>query len=160
MKRARAYVETTIPSMYFDAREGAESVARRSWTRTWWEVAADRYDLVTSAAVLDELSAGTPERAAERLELLRDVPVLPIEPAIAEIVLAYMRHKVMPADPTGDALHLAVASFHNCDFLVTWNCAHLANANKFGHIRRVNAMLGLFVPSLVTPLELIGGDDE
>jgi predicted nucleic acid-binding protein len=146
--------------MYFDVREGPESVARRSWTRTWWAVAAQRYELVTSVAVLDELSAGTPERAAERLELLSNVPVLPIEPAIAEIVLAYVRHKVMPADPTGDALHLAVASFHNCDFLVTWNCAHLANANKFGHIRRVNAMLGLFVPSLVTPLELIGGEDE
>ena len=58
----------------------------------------------------------------------------------------------MPADPGGDALHLALASYHKCDFLVTWNCQHLANANKFGHIRRVNAMLGLFVPALVTPL--------
>ena len=57
----------------------------------------------------------------------------------------------MPADPTGDALHLASASFHKCDFLVTWNCQHLANANKFGHIRRVNTLLGLFVPALVTP---------
>ncbi len=46
------------------------------------------------------------------------------------------------------------------DFLVTWNCRHLANANKFGHIRRVNTMLGLFVPALVTPLELFGGSDE
>src|SRR5207244_12975766 len=55
--------------------------------------------------------------------------------------------------PAGDALHLALASYHKCDFLVTWNCRHLANANKFGHIRRVNALLGLFVPALVTPLE-------
>ena len=60
----------------------------------------------------------------------------------------------------GDALHLALASYHKCDFLVTWNCRHLANANKFGHIRRVNTMLGLFVPALVTPLELFGGSDE
>ena len=66
----------------------------------------------------------------------------------------------MPADPGGDALHLALASYHKCDFLVTWNCQHLANANKFGHIRRVNAMLGLFVPALVTPLELLGDSDE
>ena len=64
----------------------------------------------------------------------------------------------MPADPFGDALHLAIASYHRCDFLVTWNCRHLANANKFGHIRRVNGILGLFVPSLVTPLELVGED--
>jgi len=62
----------------------------------------------------------------------------------------------MPADPVGDALHLAVASNHKCDFILTWNCRHLANANKFARIRRVNGMLGLFVPSLVTPLELLG----
>jgi hypothetical protein len=82
---------------------------------------------------------------------------LPIEPAITEIVEAYIRHKLMPVDPAGDALHLALASYHKCDFLVTWNCLHLANANKFGHIRRVNAILGLFVPNIVTPLELLGG---
>jgi len=66
----------------------------------------------------------------------------------------------MPTDPAGDALHLALASYHKCDFLVTWNCRHLANANKFGHIRRVNTMLGLFVPTLVTPLGLLGGGDD
>jgi hypothetical protein len=62
----------------------------------------------------------------------------------------------MPADAAGDALHLALASFHKWDFLLTWNCQHLANANKFAHIRRVNGILGLFVPTLVTPLELLG----
>ncbi len=61
----------------------------------------------------------------------------------------------MPKDPGGDALHLAVASFHKCDFLVTWNCKHLANANKFGHIRQVNDILGIGNPTLVTPLELL-----
>ena len=67
----------------------------------------------------------------------------------------------MPAGPGGDALHLAVASFCKCDFLLTWNCIHLANANKFGHIRRVNGMLGLYVPAIVTPPQLfVGVDDE
>ena len=65
----------------------------------------------------------------------------------------------MPANPTGDALHLALASYHKCEFLVTWNCVHLANANKFGHIRRVNTMLGLFTPTIATPLELMGDID-
>ena len=102
----------------------------------------------------------TLERVAKRLALVRDLPLLPVELAVAEIVQAYIRHKLMPADPGGDALHLALASYHKCDFLVTWNCQHLANANKFGHIRRVNAMLGLFVPALVTPLELLGVSDE
>ncbi len=61
----------------------------------------------------------------------------------------------MPRDPEGDALHLALASYHKCDFLLTWNCRHLANANKFDSIRLVNASLGLFTPDLVTPLELM-----
>ena len=63
-----------------------------------------------------------------------------------------------PSDPTGDALQLAAASFHRCDFLVTWNCRHIANANKFAHIRRVNGILGLGNPALVTPLELLQED--
>ena len=110
--------------------------------------------------VLEELAEGRPERSAQRLALVRDLPVLAMEPPIVEIVQAYVRHRVMPSDPGGDALHLALASYHRCDFLVTWNCRHLANANKFGHIRRVNVLLGLFVPALVTPLELLGDDDE
>lgn len=154
------YVETTIPSFYHEDRTAPDIVVRRMWTRQWWDGAYERYELVTSPAVLDELAGGPPERGAKRLALVHDLPLLPIESAIAEIVQAYIRHKLMPADPAGDALHLALASYHKCDFLVTWNCQHLANANKFGHIRRVNAMLGLFVPALVTPLELLGGADE
>jgi hypothetical protein len=106
------------------------------------------------------LAGGLPEWGEIRLALVRDLPLLPIEPAIAEIVQAYIGYKLMPSDPGGDAMHLALASYHKCDFLVTWNCRHLANANKFGHIRRVNTMLGLFVPALVTPLEMLGDDNE
>jgi predicted nucleic acid-binding protein len=160
MNRPRVYVETTIPSFFHEARNAPDIVARRDWTRQWWETAPENYELVTSPAVLDELAGGLPERSALRLELVRALPLLPIEPAILEIVQAYIRYKLMPADPGGDAMHLALASFHKCDFLVTWNCNHLANANKFGHIRRVNTMLGLFVPALVTPLELLGVNDE
>jgi len=160
MNRPRTYVESTVPSFYHETRVAPEIVARRDWTRQWWNVASLRYELVTSEAVLDEMTKGLPELAAARLELVCDVPLLPIEPAIIEIVDAYFRHKLMPADPAGDALHLALASYHKCDFLVTWNCQHLANANKFGHIRRVNAILGLFVPTIVTPLELLGESNE
>jgi len=160
MAKPRVYVETTIPSFYHEVRTAPAIVARREWTRQWWDGAAGRYELVTSPAVLDELAGGPPERSAEWLAFVRDLPLLPVEPAIAEIVRAYIQHRVMPADPGGDALHLALASYHKCDFLVTWNCGRLANANNFGHIRRVNALLGLFVPALVTPLELLGGSDD
>jgi hypothetical protein len=61
----------------------------------------------------------------------------------------------MPDDPRGDALHLALASYNRCDFLLTWNCRHLANANKFEHIHRVNLQLGLFNPILTTPFDML-----
>jgi len=87
--------------------------------------------------------------------MLEAVPLVAVEPAIEEIIETYIAHKVMPRDPAGDALHLALASYHKCDFLLTWNCKHLANANKFDHIRRVNGIMGLFTPVLATPLELL-----
>ena len=160
MSLPRVYVETTIPSFYHETRTAPEIVARREWTRQWWSAAAARYELVTSPAVLDELGSGPSDRSGAWLALVADFPVLTVSPAIVEIVQAYIRHKLMPANPTGDALHLALASYHKCDFLVMWNCEHLANANKFGHIRRINTMLGLFVPALVTPMELLGGNHE
>ena len=160
MIKPRVYVETSISSFYFERRTTPDVVVRREWTRSWWIDAPTKYELVISPAVIGELSLGIPERSAERLSLIQDLPLLTVEDEVIEIVDAYIRHKVMPADPSGDALHLALASFHKCDFLVTWNCLHIANGNKFGHIRRINTLLGLFIPALVTPLELLGADHE
>ena len=156
----RAYVETSIPSFYFEVRTAPEMLARREWTRAWWSAASKSVELVTSVAVIDELRRGDFSARASCLDLIVALPVVAVDQTVLEIVEAYIRHRVMPADPAGYALHLALASYHRCDFLVTWNCRHLANANKFGHIRRVNGLLGLLSPSLVTPLELLGDDDE
>lgn len=158
MPKLRAYVETTIPSFYYGTRTEPELVARRNWTRTWWSGAAERYELVTSPVVLQELAAGTRiELVRLRSALLHGIPLILPSPATDEIVRAYLRHKLMPAKPTSaDAAHLALASHHRCDLIVTWNCAHLANPNKAVHIRRINTALGLHVPALVTPQELLG----
>jgi hypothetical protein len=103
----------------------------------------------------------TPQPKRDKaLALIADFRILPYPPEIAEIVEVYFQHKLMPREAQGDADHLALASFHNCDILVTWNCKHLANANKFGHIHRVNALLDLRTPALVTPLQLLEKDDE
>jgi predicted nucleic acid-binding protein len=123
------YIETTIPSLYFDERPDAKTVARREWTRAWWDGHRQNYRLFTGAPVIE---------------------------AVTEIIEAYVERHVMPRDPSADAAHLALASFYKCDYLLTWNCVHLANANKYGHIRRVNTLLGLPVPQLITPLEMIG----
>ena len=158
--KSKVYVETSIPSFYYEVRTEAEMVARRRWTQLWWEQAENDYLLVTSVAVLDELNGGNYPNRDEAVALIAHLPQVKADPAVGDIVEAYIFHKLMPKDPAGDALHLALASYHRCDFLLTWNCRHLANANKFGHIRRINQMLGLYVPLLVTPLELLGGKDD
>ncbi len=155
---ATHYIETSIPSFYFETRSDVTMAARREWTRQWWDEAILHDRIVSSVAVIDELQNGDFPGRDKSLELMDSIELLVIDDAISEIVEAYIAHRLMPADPFGDALHLAVASYHRCEFLVTWNCRHLANANKFGHIRRVNGILGLYVPTLVTPIELLGGD--
>lgn len=150
------YIETTIPSFYHEVRTEPDMVARRDWTRKWFDAAIKTDRVVTSAAVLSELENGDFPGRDLAMTLLDNLELLAIDAAVAEIVDAYTKHKLMPQDPFGDALHLALASYHRCDFLVTWNCQHLANARKFGHIRRLNGILGLYVPELVTPMELLG----
>ena len=150
------YIETSIPSFYYEVRTEPDNVARREWTREWWDDRLADYDAYTSEAVIEELEGGSFPGKADSLSLLEGLPLLDINEPIADIAATYISHQIMPDDPTGDALHLAIASFHKCDFLATWNCRHLANANKFGHIRRINTLMGLFNPALVTPLELLG----
>jgi hypothetical protein len=158
--RPRVYIETTIPSTYYEQRTDPQTVARHLWTRRWWDDRRCLYDVVASVAVLEELERGDFPARDSCLSLLSDVPLLPTESGIGTVVQTYTDHHLMPANPAGDALHLALASHHKCDFLLTWNCKHLANANKLGHIRAVTVMLGLFVPSLMTPLELLGDSDD
>ena len=81
----------------------------------------------------------TPEpKRTDCISLLDPIQLLQTDAKIDSMVDAYIRYKIMPADADGDTRHLAIATYWNCDVLATWNCRHLANANKTGHIRRVN----------------------
>jgi predicted nucleic acid-binding protein len=155
------YVETTIPSFYTETRDDEEIRIQRKWTREWWHLPQSGRDLITSFAVQEELSR-IPDavRRAAAVKLIQPLEQFSHASEIDEIVEVYLAHKLMPREGIGDAAHLALASFHHCDILVTWNCRHLANANKTDHIRRVNALLGLETPLLVTPLELLESIDE
>ena len=134
-------------------------VSRQNWMRRWLDATVNGPDeLVSSLAVETELDAGEFPHKAEMLDLVSRFRLLDLNESIAKVVDHYIANHVMPNDPGGDALHLAVASYYRCDFLVTWNCQHIANANKFGHIRRMNDILGLGNPALVTPLELLNED--
>jgi predicted nucleic acid-binding protein len=153
------YIETSIPSFYFDTRAAVELRARRNWTRRWWDEALASDERVTSSVVIEELERAPAPKRTRSLGLIAKLSLLPYTDEVAEIVETYPRHKVMPAEASADADHLALATFHRCDMLVTWNCQHIANANKFPHIRRINALLGYETPQLVTPLELLSPDE-
>jgi predicted nucleic acid-binding protein len=156
MPNLKVYVETTIPNFYYDRRTTTAVVERRAWTREWWADAETSYDLVTGAPVLSELLAGISSRVIPRLRLMSGLPLLIPDPAVNQSVQVYLQHKLMPARRSEDALHLALASHNHCDFIVTWNCRHLANPNKVRHVERINTMLGLHVPAIVTPRDLLG----
>ena len=106
-------------------------------------------------------AAAVARRQANRVALLDGLQLLRITDEVEEIAAIYIEKLVMPNDPTGDALHLAVASFYRTDALLTWNCQHLANPNKMEHIRIVNYALGLPTPLLMTPLNYLSeGEDN
>ncbi len=152
---ARIYIETTVPSFYYNARPEPEMVAMGIWTRQWWEKAVAQHEFVTSQAVFDELWNGIYPFQEECLDLIRDLPKLVINSHVNSFVEFYLSDRFMPADPGGDVLHLALATYHQCDYLVTWNCRHLANPQKSGHLKRLNDIIKLAVPVIVTPFEFL-----
>ena len=155
------YVETTIASFYYTARTDPESVARKNWTRQWWDTFSPQFSLYSSPAVIAELERSTrEEEKAQRLALLEGLKILEITADVRRVARIYIDRLLMPRDAGGDALHLALASHYGVDVLLTWNCRHLANPNKFGHIESVNSELGLSVPLLTTPLNYLSEDNE
>ena len=86
--------------------------------------------------------------------MISDLDYLEINSDIEAVVEVYLANFLMPQDVLGDALHLAIASYHKIDYLLTWNCNHLANSNKRKHIRQINERLRIFTPEILTPMEL------
>ena len=152
------YIETTIPSYYCDDRpELAADIAR---TRQWWDTERDDYECYLSEAVLSELAQGDYPGQRKCLALVEGIAELVITEEIEQIAAVYQARRLMPREPVRDALHVAIASFYRMDFLLTWNCKHLANANKTRHLRELNLEMGLSIPELVTPYQLQPWEDE
>jgi len=148
------------PSFYYTLRTDAESVARMNWTRQWWSEFSAHCTLVSSSAVIAELRRGTGQTTGQRIALLKDVELLEVTRRVEDVAQIYVERLVMPSDPGGDALHLALAVVHRVDVLLTWNCRHLANPSKMEHLRVVNYELGLPMPLLTTPLNFLSGDES
>jgi hypothetical protein len=149
------YIETTIPSFYFETRTDPTIVAWRGATRRWWHEFSQRFRLVTSEVVHVELAAAPQPKGAQCLGLIERVEVLQQPPGIDAVIDYYIQNKLMPRAARADAAHLAIASWHGVDFLLTWNCRHLANAGRVRHIAVLNGRLGLSTPVATTPDLLI-----
>ncbi|MBB4638391.1 PIN domain-containing protein [Longimicrobium terrae] len=159
MPKPTVYLDSTIPSAYFDDRPGRSS--QRLVTRLWWEAARTEYDFISSTVLRDEVGRGSRrDRAEARLRLICDVPVVDISPEIRELADWYILHKLMPARPDADAVHLATAAVLKCEYLATWNFGHLANQNKAVHLAVLNRRRGLSVPRICTPDTLMDDDDN
>lgn len=150
--KEKVYLDSTIPSYYFDERESLSTYIEI--TKKWWSDMSDSYELYLSDAVLQELNEGDYPRKDEIIKFVSTIPLLPTVEELEQIVEFYIENYVMPKNLIGDALHLAYASYFNIEYLLTWNCNHLANANKKRHIKIINGRLGLNTPEIITPLEL------
>ena len=115
----RVYIETTVPSYYHETRRSPMVIAWRLATREWWERHRAGYGLYTSKYVLVELSLAPGDKARRGTALLRDVALLENPPGFREVVAFYIEQHLMPANAEGDAAHLALASMHNMDYLLT-----------------------------------------
>ena len=118
------------------------------------------YDIFISDAVMQELNEGNYPRKEKLIEFVSKIQLLPLIYDLEQIIEFYIDNYVMPKTLIGDAVHLAYASFYNIDYLLTWNCNHLANANKRKHIQIINGRLGLSTPEIITPLELFEEEEK
>src|ERR1700730_6899020 len=158
---ATLYIETSIVS-YLRQRASSQVVmaARQLLTHQWWDEERSNYELVTSQYVLDEASAGDPVLAAERLQSLDGIPLLPLDPQIGVIANKIVSRAILPPKASIDALHIAMVAHHRIQYLLTWNCKHIANARILPRIHDVLTELACPIPIICTPEEMVDDDSE
>ena len=110
-------------------RTDAASIYRRDTSRDWWQTQAGKHELFISAEVLTELSSPTYPMSQQALDWVSDTPLLPINEEVIGFAEVLARRQAMPAPVAGDAIHVAVATVHDLDYVLSWNVRHLANPN-------------------------------
>jgi len=151
------YIETTIVS-YLVARTKEGSIARQwhVWTDDWWRLRRPSFECVTSPEVLREAAEGDAEMSRQPLEALNSLTTLLRTPAVDEMADGLLNAGPLPQKARADAAHLAFASVHKIDYLLTWNLKHLANAVIRMRLRPVVEQRGYQFPVVCTPMQLMG----
>ncbi len=159
MAQPTVYLETTVIG-YATARPSRDLVvaAHQQITREWLAHGPQEYELFVSQLVIREASSGDEEAVRERLALVEGIPLLAITDAVGELAARLVGRGVVPRKAAEDALHIAVAAVHGLDFLLTWNCKHIANAMMRSAIERVCREAGYEPPVICTPEELTSDD--
>lgn len=150
------YVETSVVS-YYTARPSRDIIVRahQETTRRWWPYAKERFELVVSELVVLEAREGDPDASQKRLKAIEGMPILLITPQQREIADRYLADLPLPEKANRDALHLALASLQAVEYLVTWNCTHIANEIIRRSLAIINVALGLSTPIICTPKEML-----
>jgi predicted nucleic acid-binding protein len=157
----RVYIETSVIS-YLTARPSKNALAT-AWqqiTRQWWDSQRSRFELFASELVLAEIGQGDPKAAIKRKERLREIPDLDVTKDVVILAKKLVGDGALPKEAMDDAMHVAVAAVHGIDYLLTWNCRHLDNAEMKPLMRSVCAIAGYRCPEICTPQELMGGQDN
>jgi hypothetical protein len=152
------YIETSIIS-YLVAEPSRDLVtaANQQITRDWWRERRARFACVISQEVVSEASRGNAEQVRRRLAVLSSLPRVALSEASREIARLILSTGCLPAKAARDAVHLAVATMIRVDYLLTWNCRHLANAEILKRLERDIQRVGHTLPRVCTPPELMGG---
>lgn len=151
------YIETSIIG-YLTARPSNNLIlmANLEATRQWWQTRRNQFTLYISQVVLDEVARGDAEIATKRLEILRDFPLLGVSEAVQNLAAQFLTKSNLPPKAADDALHIAAATVYGLDYLLTWNCRHIANAQIQKKLAKISLDAGYELPTICTPYELMG----
>jgi hypothetical protein len=146
------YIETTILS-YLASRPSRDVIVagRQALTREWWDVSAANFQLVLSQVVLDEIAAGDPQHARLRMNYAAAIPVLELTDSAVELGRAIQQRGLIPPGEVRDALHISVATVWKADYILTWNCKHIANAQITRQLQTYIKTYGYDLPIICTP---------
>jgi len=153
------YIETSVVS-YLTSRLSRDLItaARQQLTQQCWDTLQGQFDLYVSELVVQEAGAGDPDQAGKRLDALEDFPELELNEDCRKLAHELLDRLAVPREATEDAFHIALAAVHGMDFLLTWNCAHIANARMRDAIEDVCRTSGFEPPVICTPEELTGDE--
>jgi predicted nucleic acid-binding protein len=151
------YIETTIIS-YLVSRPSRDLLvaAHQQITQEWWDRQREQFECYISQVVIDEVQAGDDEAAARRMETIRVFPVLEATTKAEGLTGIIVEAGAIPKQAVRDAAHIAIAAVNSIDYLLTWNCRHLANAQIIRAVSAVCAAHGYGIPVICTPEELMG----